>query len=118
VTRLHHGLFAAQENGFTHVILNPPYKKINGETPTRRLLSSAGIEVSNLYGAFVWLAVCLTQPGGETVAITPRSFCNGPYFRRFRKTLLSLIDLRQIHTFECRRTSSFTPSEASVKGQR
>ncbi len=103
VTRLHHGLFGRQEDGFTHVILNPPYKKINGQTPTRRLLSSAGIEVSNLYGAFVWLAVCLTRPGGEIVAITPRSFCNGPYFKRFRKALLSLIDLRQIHTFESRK---------------
>lgn len=96
-------LFATSPSDFTHVILNPPYKKINGETQTRRILSSAGIETSNLYAAFVWLAACLTRPGGEIVAITPRSFCNGPYFKRFRKALLSLIDLRRIHTFESRR---------------
>ena len=96
-------LFATTQDNFTHVILNPPYKKINGETQTRRILNSAGIETSNLYAAFVWLAACLTRPGGEIVAITPRSFCNGPYFRRFRKALLSLVDLRHIHTFESRK---------------
>lgn len=96
-------LFGATGDAFTHVILNPPYKKINGQTQTRRILHSAGIETSNLYAAFVWLATCLTRPGGEIVAITPRSFCNGPYFRRFRKALLSLIDLRHIHTFESRK---------------
>lgn len=96
-------LFRADHDSFTHVILNPPYKKINGETQTHRLLRSAGIETSNLYAAFVWLSARLTYPGGELVAITPRSFCNGPYFRRFRKTLLGLVDLRHIHTFESRK---------------
>jgi adenine-specific DNA-methyltransferase len=103
VTRFHDGFFTMTQDDFTHVILNPPYKKINGETQTRRILNSAGIGVSNLYAAFVWLAACLTRPGGEIVAITPRSFCNGPYFRRFRKALLSLVDLRHIHTFESRK---------------
>jgi len=101
--QLHDDLFARTQNDFTHVILNPPYKKINGETQTRKILNSAGIETSNLYAAFVWLAACLTRPGGEIAAITPRSFCNGPYFRRFRKALLSLVDLRHIHTFESRK---------------
>ncbi|OHB66371.1 MAG: hypothetical protein A2Y77_14635 [Planctomycetes bacterium RBG_13_62_9] len=103
VAQLNNHLFATSPDDFTHVILNPPYKKINGETQTRKILSSAGIEASNLYAAFVWLAVCLTRPGGEIVAITPRSFCNGPYFRRFRKALLSLVDLRHIHAFESRK---------------
>jgi adenine-specific DNA-methyltransferase len=103
VAQLHDGLFGAARDDFTHVILNPPYKKINGETHTRRMLSSAGIETSNLYAAFVWLAACLIRPGGEIVAITPRSFCNGPYFRRFRKALLDLVDLRHIHVFESRK---------------
>jgi adenine-specific DNA-methyltransferase len=102
-SRLQDNLFATTQDTFTHVILNPPYRKINGETKTRRILSDAGIETSNLYAAFVWLATLLTRCGGEIVAITPRSFCNGPYFRRFRKALLSLIDLRHIHLFESRK---------------
>jgi adenine-specific DNA-methyltransferase len=30
----------------------------------------------------------LFEPVGELVAITPRSFCNGPYFRAFRESFL------------------------------
>ncbi|MCX5845608.1 MAG: Eco57I restriction-modification methylase domain-containing protein [Deltaproteobacteria bacterium] len=97
------GLFAVQGERFTHAILNPPYKKINGLSTTRRLLDSAGIEVSNLYAAFVWLSARMLTSGGELVAITPRSFCNGPYFRRFRFALLDMISLRRIHVFESRK---------------
>ncbi len=97
------GLFAARGERFTHAILNPPYKKINSDSAMRRSLNAAGIEVSNLYAAFVWLAARLLSPGGEMVAITPRSFCNGPYFRRFRIGLLDMMSLRHIHVFESRR---------------
>ena len=97
------GLFAVQEERFTHAILNPPYRKINGKSATRRLLNSAGVEVSNLYAAFVWLTARMLEPGGELVAITPRSFCNGPYFRRFRLALLDMMSLRLIHVFDSRK---------------
>ena len=96
-------LFTPAKRRFTHAILNPPYKKINGKTETRRLLNAAGIETSNLYAAFVWLAAKLLVPFGELVAITPRSFCNGPYFRRFRKALLTLIGFHRVHVFESRK---------------
>jgi len=96
-------LFSSENQRFTHAILNPPYKKINGQSRTRRLLDAAGMGTSNLYAAFVWLAVQMLEPGGELVAITPRSFCNGPYFRRFRKALLELTSLRHIHVFESRK---------------
>lgn len=97
------GLFVGDAERFTHVIMNPPYRKINGQTKTRRLLDTAGMEVSNLYAAFVWLAAKMLVPGGELVAITPRSFCNGPYFRRFRLALLDMMSLRRIHVFESRK---------------
>ncbi len=45
----------------------------------------------------------MLEPGGELVAITPRSFCNGPYFRRFRIRLLDMMSLRRIHVFESRK---------------
>ncbi len=96
------GLFSQQTEWFTHAILNPPYKKINGESETRKLLAIGGMDVSNLYAAFVWLAAKMLNAGGEIVAITPRSFCNGPYFRRFRVALLDMIILQQIHVFELR----------------
>jgi adenine-specific DNA-methyltransferase len=92
---------------FTHVILNPPYKKIGADSEHRRLLRKIGIETVNLYTAFLALAVALTDDGGEIVAIVPRSFCNGTYFRPFRKWLLERATLNHIHVFESR-TKAFS----------
>ena len=103
IARTEEGLFAGPGECFTHTILNPPYKKINGQSATRKRLDAAGMEVSNLYAAFVWLAARMLAPGGELAAITPRSFCNGPYFRRFRFALLDMMSLRRIHVFESRK---------------
>jgi len=66
------------------------------------MLYSAGIEVANLYAAFVWLSVRLLEPNGQIVAITPRSFCNGPYFKKFRVALLDMLNLKHIHVFTSR----------------
>lgn len=98
-----HGLFTGDAKRFTHAILNPPYKKINVQSTTRKLLDSAGMEVSNLYAAFMWLAIRMLEQGGELVAITPRSFCNGPYFCRFRLALLDMMAVQQIHVFKSRK---------------
>ena len=70
---------------YTHAILNPPYKKINSLSNHRLILRQLGIETVNLYSAFVALALSLMNPGGQLVAIIPRSFCNGPYYRPFRE---------------------------------
>ncbi|MCY4101528.1 MAG: Eco57I restriction-modification methylase domain-containing protein [Rhodobacteraceae bacterium] len=88
--------------GFTHVIMNPPYKKINSASQHRLTLRKAGIEVTNLYAAFMALASRQLCEGGELVAIVPRSFCNGPYFKAFRKHFFSSMSLHQIHLFEKR----------------
>ena len=74
---------------YTHAILNPPYKKINSLSSHRLILRQVGIETVNLYSAFVALTLSLMKPGGQLVAIIPRSFCNGPYYRPFRKFLLN-----------------------------
>src|SRR5271157_5241880 len=73
---------------FDCAILNPPYKKIQSASATRSILSRLGVETTNYYAAFVALVIRLLKPGGELVAITPRSFCNGPYFSAFRKFFL------------------------------
>ena len=39
------------------------------------------------------------------VGITPRSFCNGPYFRLFREDFLANLELRRIHVFESRQAA-------------
>lgn len=87
---------------YTHAILNPPYKKIQSNSRHRLLLRQVGIETSNLYSAFVALALALLEEGGQLVAIIPRSFCNGPYFRPFRAYLLERAAIRHLHLYTAR----------------
>jgi tRNA1(Val) A37 N6-methylase TrmN6 len=87
---------------FSHAILNPPYKKINSAGMHRLLLRQVEIETVNLYSAFVALTIKLMQPGGEIVAIIPRSFCNGPYYRPFRRLIFSATSIKHMHLFETR----------------
>jgi adenine-specific DNA-methyltransferase len=87
---------------FSHAILNPPYKKIRNESMHRAALRSVGIETVNLYSAFVALCVELLEPCGQLVAILPRSFCNGTYYKSFRRMLLDLCAIRRIHLFGAR----------------
>lgn len=90
------------DNRYTHAILNPPYKKICTNSKHRKLLRMVGIETVNLYTAFVALTVLLMANRGEVVAIIPRSFCNGSYYRPFRNLILRTCSIRQLHLFESR----------------
>jgi adenine-specific DNA-methyltransferase len=103
ITETRDSLFVAPGERFTHVILNPPYKKINSQTAMSRILYSSDIEVANLYAVFVWLSMLLMEPNGQMVAITPRSFCNGPYFKKFRSAFLRMMSLKHVHIFESRK---------------
>ncbi|MEX2167772.1 MAG: BsuBI/PstI family type II restriction endonuclease [Pirellulales bacterium] len=102
VEMLSGGLFASELVPFDCAILNPPYKKIRSDSTERALLSEAGVETSNLYTAFVALSTRLLREGGELIAITPRSFCNGPYFRQFRRDLLTSNNLTHLHVLDSR----------------
>ncbi|MGL4608721.1 MAG: BsuBI/PstI family type II restriction endonuclease [Trueperaceae bacterium] len=83
-------------------ILNPPYKKMSSESKERHLLQSIGVDTGNLYTAFLALASKLLESGGELVTITPRSFCNGAYFKPFRQTFLKDMTIFDIESFENR----------------
>ncbi len=102
VESLSGNLFSKPLNRYTHAILNPPYKKINSSSAHRLALRRVGIETVNLYSAFVALAVALAAPGGQIVAIIPRSFCNGPYYRPFRDFILERAAIRHMHLFASR----------------
>ncbi len=95
-------LFTSESPRFNTAIINPPYRKIRSDSSTRLLLRSAGIEASNLYAGFVALISRMLAKGSELVAITPRSFCNGPYFKPFRQNFLEAMSLRRLHVFESR----------------
>ncbi len=98
-------LFEPEREGFDLILLNPPYGKINSNSETNRVLRGAGIEVPNLYAAFLALAAERLAENGEIIAITPRSFCNGTYFRRFREFFLKRMSFRRFHVFASRRAA-------------
>lgn len=96
------GLFPSQGKKYSHCLMNPPYQKINSNSKYRKDLRSIGIETSNLYTGFLALGIMLLQDRGEIVAIIPRSFCNGVYFKSFRKFLVNEINIKQVHVFNTR----------------
>lgn len=89
---------------FDLVIMNPPYRKLALSSAYRKAMTAHGAECPNLYAAFLALGADALRPGGQLVAITPRSFANGPYFGNFRNFLLDRIALDRLHAFESRST--------------
>src|SRR5258708_26446048 len=85
--------------------MTPTYKKIKRDLPTRFALRQIGVETSNIYTGFLSVVLHLLEPGGELVAITPRSFCNGMYFKPFREMFLITMALRRIHVFDSRQVA-------------
>lgn len=93
------GMFGRRVDVFDLCIMNPPYGKIHSSSPERAHMRRLGVETSNLYTAFLALAARLLAPGGQLVSITPRSFCNGSYFRAFRRDFLGLMAPNRVHVF-------------------
>lgn len=100
------GFFAPALKTFNAAIVNPPYRKLAVGSRPHRQLREIGIDVSNLYSGFLALLSRLLESDAELVAIVPRSFCNGPYFRAFRRDFLGRMALRRLHVFESR-TAAF-----------
>jgi adenine-specific DNA-methyltransferase len=94
--------YSKTSNDYSHVIMNPPYQKISSNSDYRKSLRNAGIETVNLYSAFVALAIKMLKYRGELVAIIPRSFCNGPYYKSFRELVLNETAVKHIHIFDSR----------------
>lgn len=90
------------EPAFQLAILNPPYFKLRKESAQARAMEHVVHGQPNIYALFMAMAADLLVPGGEMVVITPRSYFNGPYFKRFRKWFFDRMVARQIHIFESR----------------
>ncbi len=96
------GLFSTARPSINVALVNPPYKKIQTTSPERMALRAVGLETSNLYTGFVGLLARVLEEGGQLAAITPRSFCNGPYFLPFRAYFLNLMRLQRLHVYDSR----------------
>lgn len=103
-------IVAGKAPKFTHAILNPPYKKINSNSDHRKYLRLTHFETVNLYSAFVGLSIKLLEAKGELVAIIPRSFCNGNYYKPFRYLISEETSIKRLHLFESR-TRAFKDDE-------
>lgn len=99
----HNGLASLAVGDFDAAIMNPPYFKLAADSPHAQIMSDAFRGQPNVYSLFMARAAELLRPGGELVSITPRSFCNGLYFRDFRRWLFARMTLKRIHLFESRR---------------
>jgi adenine-specific DNA-methyltransferase len=97
------GLIDAVEQ-FDVAIMNPPYRKLGTTSAHRKSLAQLGVDSPNIYAGFLALGALGLRDGGQLVAITPRSFANGPYFGNFRRFFLDRMTLDRIHVFESRST--------------
>ena len=89
--------------------MNPPYFKLRKDSAHAKLMEKIVHGQPNIYAFFMALAARLLKQNGEIVAITPRSFCNGLYFRGFRHWYFERVALDHIHIFESR-TETFKHS--------
>ena len=88
---------------YDYVVMNPPYNKMSNNSEHKKELKNIGIDISNYYSAFVQLSCQMLKNKGQLVAITPRSFCNGKYFSKFRESFLEIMYFNKIHLFESRK---------------
>lgn len=87
---------------FHQAILNPPYFKLRKDSPQAKAMAHIVHGQPNIYALFLAAAADLLVPSGQLVAITPRSYFNGTYFKKFRHWFFDRLTVRQIHAFESR----------------
>ncbi|HUY36565.1 MAG TPA: Eco57I restriction-modification methylase domain-containing protein [Pirellulales bacterium] len=97
--------------GYDLAVMNPPYFKLRKDSQHARAMSRVVHGQPNMYALFMAVACTMLADGGDLVAITPRSYFNGPYFRRFRRWFFERMTARHIHVFQSR-TKAF--QEANV----
>lgn len=95
-------------------VINPPYFKYSvKESPYAKAVADLYSGDPNIYASFVAVTMACMKNKGQLVAITPRSYTNGLYFKGFRKYLLSESALDLIHIFK-HRDKVFKNSDSSV----
>ncbi|MDP3722664.1 MAG: Eco57I restriction-modification methylase domain-containing protein [Candidatus Omnitrophota bacterium] len=95
-------LWEDERPAFDYIISNPPYYKLTAASRHGRMMRELGLGQPNAYAFFMALSLPLLKPDGEMVFITPRSFCSGLYYKKFRSWLLEHAAFSRIHVFGSR----------------
>jgi adenine-specific DNA-methyltransferase len=95
-------ILADIQKHFDYIISNPPYFKLNKESPESKRMSHVIHGQPNIYSLFMMKSAECLKASGEMVFITPRSFTSGAYFTKLREKLFSTISLSNVHIFNSR----------------
>lgn len=97
------GIEAGNAQSFTHAVMNPPYGKLPPDAPARTVLRKEGLCAANWYAGFMGVALKRLGKRGLLIALTPRSYCNGVYFKKLRQQIASEAVIRALHLYDSRR---------------
>ncbi|MDC3418711.1 BsuBI/PstI family type II restriction endonuclease [Aquibacillus salsiterrae] len=93
----------SKSNKYDVAISNPPYYKVNKNHEYSSILKDYVHGQPNVYFMFMAIAEKLLENNGQLVFITPRSYCSGAYFEKFRSIFFENIDPDHIHLFTSRK---------------
>lgn len=88
---------------YDFVISNPPYYKLNKDSPQSEAIMELVSGQPNIYALFMAVSASMVKLGGEMVFISPRSFCSGLYYKKFREWFLDNVRIKNVHIFESRK---------------
>lgn len=93
----------ANKKGYDLVISNPPYYKLKKDSIQVVKIKNIMTGQSNIYPLFMALSAKLLRNDGQMSILTPRSYCSGLYFKKFRKWFFEIAKPHRIHLFNSRK---------------